>query len=202
MQLHGNKRLHITKGDNNRLRKEGMIPAVMYGRDFGSTLVEFAELDVYDVIKKAGEHGLVDIEIDGKNEKTIIKEVQRDPVTRKIIHMDLQRVNENEKVKTKVPVTLKGESGLKLHDAIAELKMDGITVYCSPKSLPKNFTVDVSDLIPHDKIRVCDMEISNEIQVLDDLNSVVVLISAIKDRESDTETPKEIEVVYQEDITV
>lgn len=199
--LHADKRFHIAKGDNKRLRKSGKIPAILYGLKESSMLVEFAELDVYDVIKRVGEHGVIDIELDGKSEKSLIKEVQRDPVTKKIIHIDLQRVRENEKIKTKVPVIVKGEDTLKNYDAIAQIEKDEIEIECIPSKIPNCIAVDVSYRHPNERIRIKDIEIANEISVLDDLNSVIVSVKHIKDHTSQTETPQVIEVVYQEDMT-
>lgn len=197
--LHGDIREHHSKGDNHRLRSKGRIPGVVYGMKQASMLVEFAELDVSHVLDKIGEHGIVDLDINGRNQKSMIKEVQRDPVTRKIIHIDLQRVNENEKVRLSVPIVIKGEDIIRNMDLITQIQKNEVEVECTPDKLPKYITVDVSSMKPHQRLTVKDIEFSNEISILDEPDTIILSVNYIKDKTTEEKTPDEAAAVHAED---
>jgi len=175
MILHGELRNHNTKGDNNKLRRNGKIPGNIYGKNLKNMLVEFAELEVFNVLRKNGEHGILDVDVDGKTYKAIIKEVQKDPLTKKIIHLDLYKVDDKEKIHAKVPVVIKGEEYLKGMNAVVQKIQDEVEVECSADKVPKFIVADITK-INKDKITVSDLEIAEEISVIAPPNALIATI--------------------------
>lgn len=174
------QRQGTTKGSNHRLRNAGKVPGNIYGLNLRNMNVEFGQLELFQALSEIGEYGVVEVDLNGKREKTIIKELQRDPITRKIVHIDLQRVDPNKKVHTHIPVVLKGEDMLNQHDAIVQRQLDDVEVECTPTNIPKYVTVDVSIMHPGQRITYGDVELSGEISIVGDKNTIIATISKRK----------------------
>ncbi|MCX7904661.1 MAG: 50S ribosomal protein L25 [Caloramator sp.] len=194
MILHAHLREHNTKGDTHKLRRTGHVPANLYGRDINNMLVEFGELELCSVLKKVGEHGIVDVDVDGKNYKAMIKEVQKDPVSQKVLHIDLYKVNEKEKVHARVPIVIKGEEYLRNMNAVIQKVQDEVEVECSVDKVPKYLAVDITNL-NKDKITVADLEVSEEISIIAPPNMLLAtLVKAGETVREAEEVEKEIVV--------
>lgn len=174
-------RENINKGANHRLRTCGKIPGVIYGLKSLTMNVEFGELDILHTLQRIGEHGVVDIENDGKVEKVIIKDVQRDPVTRKLMHIDMQRIDENKNIHVNIPIIIRGEKQLRGSDAVVQKQIDQIEVMGKPGDIPKFVAVDVSKLPPGRRITFNDIEIGSEISIVGDMGTIIAAITRIKD---------------------
>jgi large subunit ribosomal protein L25 len=98
--LNANLRKHPGRGPSHRLRKNHNIPGVVYGGSKDNLLVEFSEMDLNDVIRNYGEHALINLNVNGSNMKTMIVEVQRDPINRNLMHVDMKNVREDEIIHT------------------------------------------------------------------------------------------------------
>lgn len=186
--LHGSISSRQTKGDTHKLRMNGRIPGVIYGYNNPSMLVEFGELELNKLINTKGEHGRLNVDIKGDNLDVIIKEVQRDPVSERINHIDLQRIDKNRRVQTRVPVIIKGEEHFKDSDLILQQQLNEVDVICMPDSLPKYIKIDISKLSSKKSFKVADIEAAEEISILNNPEMTVVsLINAKRAKENTIE---------------
>lgn len=197
--LYANIRLHATKGENNRLRSRSKIPAVLYGLKDPNMLVEFGEMELTRVLNSTGEHGVVKVNISGKPEDAIIKEVQRDPVTRRITHMDLQRINSNQIIKSRVPIVLKGDEYFKNSGTIVQQQVNEVEVKCTPDKLPKHIYADVSRLGNKHRITIADLEIGEEISILSNPLSTVVSLTYSKNSSTEAQSPNNSMAMHWDD---
>lgn len=163
--------------DAKKTRKKGMVPGVLYGKGIQNLLFEIGELELNDVIHREGEHALLNVEIDGNSVNTLIKEVQRDPVTRKVLHVDLEKIEKNKKIVSSVPIHYIGEEYAQKNGSILQKDKDSIKVQCEPENLPKFIDVDVSHANVGDVFRVADVEFGSEIAILDNLDMVLASVS-------------------------
>src|SRR3989344_462184 len=145
MELKAEKRKILGKKVRS-LRRGGVLPAILFGGDEGSTPVEL-DLNIFRrVYEEAGESTLLDLELGGKKEKILIADVQRDPFG-KLLHADLRRVAAGEKITATVPILVGGEDAPgKAGEAVLLTLLDEIEVECLPQDLPREIRVDVSDL--------------------------------------------------------
>jgi large subunit ribosomal protein L25 len=185
-----NTREKPTKGGNNRLRVNGKIPGIIYGMSGSNINIELEELELFHLISEIGEHSVVEIELNGKFEKVLLKDIQRDPLTRKLTHVDFQRFDTNKKIHTHVPIVIRGEETLHNFDAILQRQADNVEVECTPGDIPKFIAVDVSNMIPGQRITYGNIELSSEISIVGDINTVIAAITRKKlanqnDEESD-----------------
>jgi large subunit ribosomal protein L25 len=173
VSLSGSPRTSVGKKDAKAIRDAGRVPCVLYGSGeqthFSADAVKVSKL-VYtpDVYK-------VDLDIDGKKAQAIIQEIQQNPLTDKITHVDFLELRDDKKVKVSLPVRIKGiapgvTSGGKLQQVLRKLKLYGLA-----KDMPEDITLDISALEIGDAIRVKFVEIPG-VELLDPANAVVVSV--------------------------
>lgn len=175
--------LNLSKRDLNlaskakKLRKQGRVPGIIYGEKNKQFMFEVSELELGREISKSGEHGIIDFNINGKNQKALIKDVQRDPVTHKILHLDLKELDENEKITSNIPLYYEGEAYLNKNGMVLQKEKDSIKVECNASNLPKYIKLNVNELSNGYVYRVGDLEVANEISIVDSLDTVVASVT-------------------------
>lgn len=163
------------------LRKEGKLPATVYGKGFKSTsLVVTADMfkKVYD---EAGETQLVDLQVESTKIPVLIHNVQKHPVTRDVVHVEFLKVNLKEKMKTTVPIALEGEAPA-MTQGIGTLiqVLQEIEIEALPTEIPESLVVDVTtlDVVDSEKT-VKDIIVPKGVTILADSDETVVKIGAI-----------------------
>ncbi|EOU1647680.1 MAG: 50S ribosomal protein L25 [Clostridium perfringens] len=175
--LQVNQREKKTRHSSRQCRRKGLVPGVIYGKGINNFLFEIGELELNHALSVTGEHGLLSINSQEGSLNTLIKEVQRDPVTRRVLHIDLEKVEGNEEIETAVPINYVGEAYINKLDAVLQKNIDSIKVKCSPSNIPKGVNLNVGRSKPGDQFKIADVEFGNEITVVDDLNSIVASVS-------------------------
>ncbi|MDK0812899.1 50S ribosomal protein L25 [Clostridium perfringens] len=175
--LQVNQREKKTRHSSRQCRRKGLVPGVIYGKGINNFLFEIGELELNHALSVTGEHGLLSINSQEGYLNTLIKEVQRDPVTRRVLHIDLEKVEGNEEIETAVPINYVGEEYINKLDAVLQKNLDSIKVKCSPSNIPKGVNLNVGRAKPGDQFKIADVEFGNEITVVDDLNSIVASVS-------------------------
>ncbi len=165
----GTLRTDLGKGASRRLRHTGEIPAVVYGADkeavsiilnHNEVLSQFRHNEVYSSI--------VTVEIDGKAEKAVLRDVQRHPFKPLITHLDFLRVKAGEKLKSAVPVTLVNAEtavGVKMGGILTHA-LTAVEVECLPADLPQTIEVDVAELEIGSHITVADLKAPKGVEIL------------------------------------
>ncbi|WP_415322502.1 50S ribosomal protein L25 [Clostridium perfringens] len=172
-----NQREKKTRHSSRQCRRKGLVPGVLYGKGINNFLFEIGELELNHALSVTGEHGLLNINSQEGSLNTLIKEVQRDPVTRRVLHIDLEKVEGNEEIETVVPINYVGEEYINKLDAVLQKNIDSIKVKCSSSNIPKGVNLNVGRAKPGDQFKIADVEFGNEITVVDDLNSIVASVS-------------------------
>lgn len=161
-----------------KLRSAGKIPAVVYGGHRESVAIEVDRKAVTDLVQKS-EHGVRSIfllKMAGTDQQrhAMIKDIQIDPISRKMTHIDFIRVMMDEKVRLTVPVHLNGTAiGVK-EGGILDWQIRDLHVECLPNVIPDAIEVDVTNLKHHEYVRVSDLTLPEGVKVLDDSDRVVV----------------------------
>lgn len=186
IQLKAQKRTVIGRKVKN-LRKEGIVPANIYGNKLTSQAVSVNIADFTKVFKKAGETQIVEILLDNETRPVLIHNVQMNPLLGKPIHADFFQVNLKEKIKTKVPVELVGESPAVIQKIGLLLQtLNEIEVEALPTDLPDKLTVDVSGLSTIDQeLKVSDIKTLKGVEILADKNISVVKVSKLVSKEAE-----------------
>ncbi|MBU1143559.1 MAG: 50S ribosomal protein L25 [Firmicutes bacterium] len=164
----------------NELRKENIVPGVMYGRSIDSTSVQAEKNEVLEAIKTYGKNKTFKVRVDGKYHHVYIKNVQSNILNpHDIIHFDLHRVTPKETISTEIPVELKGKEAFYNKTLYASLELSEITAEYIPGSGVSSFDIDVSKLEINDEIKVKDLKVPKGITIKNDPNQTVVLMKEV-----------------------
>lgn len=158
LKLEAEKRDGGGKGAARKLRAHGRVPAVLYGHGVGPVSLSVGAKDLYKVLHgSAGTNVLVNLTVDGAEHLALPREIQRDHVRGRYVHIDFLAVRRDEKVTVSVPVRVVGESpGVKV-GGVVEHHLWELQVECLPGDVPDGIDADVSELQVGDSLRVSDI---------------------------------------------
>jgi len=162
------------------LRRQGRLPGVIYGKSMDPILITLNMHDSTRVFPTITSSQLVVVEVEGKQHTTLVREKQRQPVTGGLVHIDFQEVSLTEKLRTQVIIELIGESpAVKNFNAVLVPGLEELEVEALPRDLPERIQVDVSTLTEiGEAIHVRDIVLSNKVEVLNDENEIIVVVTA------------------------
>jgi large subunit ribosomal protein L25 len=170
------------KGAARALRRAGSVPAVIYGhkREPMSLAVPTRELERL-LDRVSAETTVVELSIDGKVSRTLIREIQKHPYKKQLVHIDFQELVAGEKITVNVPLVIVGVSvGVRSFGGILDQTMRELEVTVDPSSIPNHIDVDVSALNVADSIHVRDLKLPDGVTVLTDGDASVVVVAAPK----------------------
>src|SRR3954471_21133440 len=159
--LQAEKRAGRGKNEARRLRATGRIPAVVYGAEKGKA-VEIA-VDPKTLLRilhsESGVNTLIGLQLDGGDTRVLVKEYQLDPIGHKLLHADFYQVAMDKMLTVTVPVVLKGEArGVKQQGGVVDFVHRDIEIEVLPGDIPENITVDISELMLNQGVRVRDLQ--------------------------------------------
>lgn len=181
-------------------RKQGLIPAVVYGHKVKPRNLWVNNLDFKRIFDEAGESTVIELEI-GEKEKvnTLIHDTQNDPLTGNFSHIDFFQIRMDEEIETEVPIEFFGESqAIKESGGILVKNMDSIAVKCLPGDLPHEFRVDIAKIKTfEDHFKISDLEIPEKVEILDEMDAVIALVAPPRTEEEMASLEEKVE----EDVT-
>jgi large subunit ribosomal protein L25 len=159
--LQAEKRDGRGKNEARRLRAQGRIPAVVYGTEKGkATEIAVDPKELMRILhSESGVNTLIGLHLDGTDTRVLVKEYQLDPIDHRLLHADFYKVAMDKMLTVTVPILLKGEArGVKQQGGIVDFVHREIEIECLPADIPENITVDVSELMLNQGIRVRDLQ--------------------------------------------
>ena len=176
------KREKTGKEISKKLRKQGLIPAIVYGPRFQPfpIAVKFNELESI-LIKHKGETLLFNLELsDGEPSKiqAILKDYQTHPITDKIIHIDFLAIHEEETITLDIPLEFLGKPVGISKGGVLEILLHELTIECLPSNIPDKIYIDISNLDVGDVLHVKDIKVPEGVKVIDDPEETVITIVA------------------------
>jgi large subunit ribosomal protein L25 len=175
-----------TFGRNNagRLRRDGKIPAVLYGgaSNGGEPVAVDPKALMQILHSDSGVNTLISLKLEGTGDaRVLVKDFQLDPVTHKLLHADFYRVAMDKVLRVTVPVHLTGEpKGVKAQGGVLEFVNRDVAIECLPADIPEHLTVDVSELMLNDGIRVRDLDTGGKWKAVSDADLLIVHVIAPK----------------------
>jgi large subunit ribosomal protein L25 len=171
------------KNDARRVRRDGKIPAVVYGAGKDSAPVSVDPRQVLRILhSETGHNTIIDLTLDGEQSKAMIVDWQYEPLKGKLLHVDLLRIAMDKKLKVKVPVELTGEpAGVKQQGGLLEQMLREVEIECLPADIPTFLAVDVTELVFGKVLRVSELPHNPKLKFLTDENQPVAHITAVKE---------------------
>ncbi len=170
------------KGAAKRLRREGRVPAILYGAVSEPVSLSVAPKDIQRVLHAhAGGGVLVNVRLPGETEArtAVVRDLQFDPVRETLVHVDLQAVRMDEEITVEVPIHVVGEAaGVKEQSGVLAVLLRTVEVACLPSLIPERLDVDVSALRIHDVVTVSGLPLPEGVRVTTPGGQAVVTVSA------------------------
>jgi large subunit ribosomal protein L25 len=171
------KRERLGSAESRRLRRQGLIPGVLYGRD-APVAIAIPERDLRHALTGAsGTHAVLDVVVGGdggQSHASVLKEYQQDPVRGRITHVDLQEVRLDRPIQSAVSVTLVGEpAGVKEGGVLSQVTNE-VNVEALPLEIPQHLEVDVSGMHIGDTLRLAELQVPGNVTLLDDPEETVL----------------------------
>ena len=197
------------KNEARRTRREGKVPAVLYGGDGGSaTPIAVAPKALLKILhSEAGQNTLISMKLAGAGDtRVLVKDFQLDPITHEVLHADFYRVAMDKLLQVTIPIVVQGEpKGVKQQGGVLEHIRREIQIECLPGDIPENVVVDVSELMLHQGVRVRDIATNPKWKPVSDADLMLVHVIMPKAEEAPapaeaaaaaaTATPAEPEVI-------
>lgn len=179
------------KGSNasRRLRNEGKVPAVVYGSNLDSAAITVNRRRVIELLQEAGGENAIFLLTLGKEKRhAMIREMQVDPITNRIEHIDFQRIDMSEKVTVEIQVELVGTPvGVKQDGGLVDFITRTVSVECLPTDIPTELELDISALHIGQHLEAKDLTMPDKVQLVEDEDKVIVAVAAPRLAEEDEE---------------
>lgn len=162
-----------------RLRRNGYVPAVVYGKDIGSAPAQIKLQDIRGLIAKHGKNSIFTVEFAAENDfSALVKDIQYDPVNRDIVHIDLQKVSLTEKIQSVVPVKVTGKENIEKAGNVIVYQLNYVTVECLPQDIPKYVEADITGMTAGHSITAAQLKLPQGVKLVTDPDSVILSITS------------------------
>ncbi|MGA6925105.1 MAG: 50S ribosomal protein L25/general stress protein Ctc [Desulfosarcina sp.] len=190
MNLKASQREAVGNGPSRVLRRDGKIPAILYGPHTESIKLAIDRLELEPIFKSGSiAQKLLKLEIEGLDgaRNVMVKEMQKHPVSRSLLHLDLYEVTMDHKIWVMVPVVVTGKSvGVEMGGMLQIIRRE-LEVFCLPDQIPENITIDITDLDIGDAVHVEDLQLPGAVEVSADTNFTILTISSTMAEEEEEE---------------
>jgi len=169
IEISASKRMLQGKGASRRLRGSGKVPGIIYGGDNPAQAVELDHNNLYHKLKLEAFHAsILSLDLDGKKEQVLLRDLQMHPFKLQVLHIDFQRVDPNKKVHMKVPLHFINADiapGVKVSGGIVSHILSELDVSCLPKDLPEFISVDLSNLTAISSLHLSDLSLPQGVEI-------------------------------------
>jgi large subunit ribosomal protein L25 len=168
------------KGAARTLRRDGQVPAVIYGHGREPLSLSLNARDLDKLLSHIqAESTVIEVSVGGSTAKTLIREIQRHPIKRQILHVDFQALVAGEKVTVSIPIVLNGiPEGVRLEGGVLDQTLREIEIEVDPSEIPDHVELDVTNMVIGDSLHVSDIKVPSGVKVLDDPETSVAVLAA------------------------
>ena len=197
IELNADIRQSVGNGPAKALRRDGRVPAILYGPGKDTVMLSVSTIELGNIIKDSSKGELfVDLVIGDKTKEkrhAMVKELQTSPVSREILHIDFYEISMDRKIRVNVPVVAVGKSkGVELGGVLQVIRRE-LEVLCLPGEIPDAFEIDVTDMDVGDSVHVDEIPLKGDIEIQADVNFTVLTIVSPKIEEEPEVEEEEIE---------
>ena len=201
--IKGEKRENFGKNASRRIRKEGKLPAILYGPNTDNVSLILNKKDFFNILKsESGENTIFKVEFDSDKRDVMIKALQQDVVSDEILHVDLIQIALDKVIRVMVPLVLTGEAvGVKTEGGFVDFVTREVEAECLPKDIPENIEVDISELHLNQSAKMEALPEIEGVQFTSDPQMIIALVkapSAVEEIEEEVEEVEE-EIISEED---
>ncbi|QCJ44691.1 50S ribosomal protein L25 [Bacillus sp. S3] len=175
------ERKDFKKGSLRKLKNNGEIPAVVYGREIKTKSISIKNADLLKVIKAVGRNGIMSLNLDGKSTNVILRDYQNKAITKEVLHVDFLQVNQNTEIDTKVSVILKGTSNGEKAGGVVKQFLHELNITAKANDIPENIEIDITDFEIGRTVRVADLKKDySNITINHENEETIIMIDYVK----------------------
>ena len=180
VSLSANARDGKGKGASRSLRSQGQVPAVIYGHGRQPQPLALNARDLDKLLSHIqAESTVIEVTVGGQTAKTLIREIQRHPIKRQILHVDFQALVAGEKVTVSIPIVLLGvPEGVRLEGGVLDQTLREIEIEVDPSHIPDHVEYDITNMVIGDSVHISDLKVPEGVEVLDDPETSVAVLAA------------------------
>lgn len=187
VSLQAKLRENLSRGATNELRKNGFIPAVVYGKDKETKTVSVDNIELLKTVRDEGRNAIISLEIEnGEPVDVMLHEYQTDPVKGDVIHVDFYVVDMTEEMDVEVAVRLEGNPTGVSEGGVLQQPLYELQVRAKPRNIPEEIVIDVSELEIGESLSVADIKATGDYELIDDAETTIAVVLA-PDSEEETE---------------
>lgn len=191
-----------TKSEIKQLRGQGKVPGVVYGKKVGNSIIAIDQKELLNLLHHHP-HAIIDMELpDGVKQPVMIHEVQRDVISKDLLHIDFHQINMDEPVRTSVVLEFLGEAVGTTEGGILQIQHHELEIRCLPQLIPEAIPVDISRLKLGDNFLVSDLQVPAGIEIKTDPYEVIITILAQQKNLEEEKTPQDAAAEAQKQETV
>lgn len=181
LTIKAEKRESGGKNFARRIRREGNVPAILYGPGTENVPLVLKKRDLFDILKsETGENTIFQVLYDKDKPDVMIKDYQQDVTTDEILHVDLIHISMDKEIRVTVPIILTGDAvGVKTEGGFVEFVTREVEVECLPNDIPENISVDISELHLNQSIKIEELASIERVKVMSDPNYVIAVVEAM-----------------------
>ncbi|GFN35710.1 50S ribosomal protein L25 [Tepidimicrobium xylanilyticum] len=202
IKLQAELRTGAGKNRANKIRREGFIPAVVYGKEEKTEHIKVDQKEFNKVYRTAGITTMIDLELDGKVLPVLIKEVQIHPFKNQFLHADFQKIKMDETIRLTIPITIVGKDNIRQKEGVLVQQLDEIEIECLPKYIPQSTEVDVSDIDFNKPVLVSDLNIFGDENITIFREADDVIATLVETAGAEAEEEEDVEEVDASDVPV
>lgn len=184
------------------LRRSGITPANVYGSGVDSVAIQVNTADLEKLISRAGGTRMITLKIPSfkRDRSVLVKGVQRNSITGKLLHVDFYQVSMKDKLKVEIPLVFQGDAPASRRKDLVMLEVLGsVEVECLPVDIPENIAIDMDQLAEAgDHLLVGDLSVSDKVSILNSLDDVIYKVEYTKTAEAEEAVEEEVEGVAAE----
>jgi large subunit ribosomal protein L25 len=191
LQLYAENREFLTKGNNKQLRASGRLPAVIYGKGIEAKEIAVDYKELNKIIVTHGSNALITLKTPEGDQIVMVREMQKHPIKGELLHVDFMKVALDVKIEALVPIMLKGDSEGVRQGGTLQNQLRELNIKALPAQIPENIEVDISGLRIGESIKVSDVKIAEDYEIINDGDEIIASVLAPKAVEEAEEAPEE-----------
>lgn len=178
---------------SRRLRRAGFVPGIIYGPGVEPLAVSVRSTHLERLLDRHGRGHLINVQVEGEANprQVVIKDLQRDILNRKVIHVDFMQVDIHRTITLTVPIVVVGEDLVKRRGLVVTHELDEVEIECRPTDIPDAITLDISGVTEPGALTVADLSVPPGVEVLEDPDTVVVSCITVGEEEQEEEEKEE-----------
>ena len=188
------KRVNTSSGENKRLRHNGYIPAILYGKGIEPVPITVKKTELRGKLMKYGRNAVFNLNIPSEDSySVVVKDIQSDPMIEDYIHVDFQQISLTEEIKANVYIKIIGREVIEAARLNAIQQIDSISVKCLPQSVPQSIEIDISKMTLGESITVGDIKLPEGVTLESDPEQLLITLHEIKEYISEDDSVKDSE---------